>query len=112
MAYPSVAASGTTTPASLSVAETLATITTVGTFLLVADLAAIVNGETLILRLYYKCLSGGTERLAYSAVYQHAQGEPMKFSVPVPSDISLKATIEQQGGTLRAIPWKMLQIAG
>lgn len=90
----------------------LATVTAAGVYVLVVDGAALVNGETLTLRIYSKCLSGGTERLTYSAAYLHAQGEPIKLSVPVPSDISLRATIQETRSdtTTRSYPWKVLAL--
>jgi len=61
-------------------------------------------------RIYTKVLSGGTSRLAYQVTYTGVQGEPIKYSVPVPANIEIRATIEQTGGTLRAYPWALLSI--
>lgn len=104
-----VLASGTQT-ATLTTEHTLATDVTGKTVVLVVDTANLVNGETVELKLYTKVLSGGTERLAYYATYIHVQGEPAKYSVPVPANISVKATLEQNGGTGRAFPWALLSI--
>jgi hypothetical protein len=99
-----------TQTATLTTEHTLVTDTTGKTYVLCVDTAALVNGETLELRIYTKTLSGGTERLAYMATYVNVQQEPIKYSVPVPADISFKATLEQNGGTGRAFPWSVLSL--
>mgnify|MGYP003481766265 FL=1 len=102
-------ASGTQS-ATLDTEHTLTTETGVEVFELVVDLAAMVNGDITILRIYEKCLTGGTERLAFQATYAHTQSTNIVHSVPVPSDISWKATLEQTDGTGRSYPWKVLSI--
>jgi N-glycosylase/DNA lyase len=106
---PTVIASGTQT-ATISTEHTLATDTTNRTYVLKVDVAALALGDTVELRLYSKTLSGGTERLAYYAVYQHAQTAPAVYSVPIPEDISCKATLLQTTGTGRAFPWALLAL--
>lgn len=106
-----VIASGTLTPTTLGVEQNFAAAdTTNKTYVLVVDTANLANGETVEFRIYTIVLSAGTERLAYRVVYTHAQGEPIKYSVPVPANISFKATITQTGGTLRAYPWAILAL--
>jgi len=90
--------------------STLSTITDSGVYELVVDLDEMVNGDITIVRIYEKCLTGGTENLAFERTYAHVQAEPIIHSVPVPSDISWKATIEQTDGTARDYPWKVLSI--
>ncbi len=106
---PSSLFNGTQT-AVISTEHTLATDITAQTYVFVVDCANLVAGDTVELRLYTKCLSGGTERLAYYRSYANVQGEPIKYSVPVPADISCKATLKQTAGTGRAFPWSLLQI--
>lgn len=106
---PTLIASGTQT-ATISTEHDLATDTSNHTFVLVVDTASMVAGDVLELRLYTKVLSGGTERLAYPAVYSHAQGDPAKYSVPVPANIHLRATLKQTAGTGRAYPWALLAL--
>jgi hypothetical protein len=96
--------------ASLSKEITLATDTTNKTYVLVVDCAAMALGDILELRMYTKALTGGAEGLAYSVVYAHAQADPIKYSPPVPADISFKATLLQPVGTARAFPWKVLSL--
>lgn len=104
-----VVASGTQT-ATLTTEHTLATSTTGKTYVLAVDTANLVNGETVELKLYTIVLAAGAERLAYYATFTHLQGEPIKYSVPVPANVSIKATLEQNGGTGRAFPWSLLSI--
>ena len=101
-------ASGTQT-ASEGVEHTLATETDPVTYVLVVDTAEMVLGDVLELRLYTKCLDGGTSRLAYIASYTHVQGQPNKYSVPVPADIELKATLKQVTGS-QDFPWALLSV--
>lgn len=96
--------------ASMSKEVTLATDTTNKTYVLVVDTAAMALGDVLELRLYTIALTAGTERLAYSITYSHAQADPMKYSPPVPADISFRATLLQPAGTARAFPWKILSL--
>lgn len=104
--------SGTQTATGGGVADTLTTLTTkLKSLVLVVDTVNMVNGDTVELNIYEKCLSGGTERLAYSAAYRHVQSIPMKFSPPVPSDISFRAELVQSGaGTDKDFPWKVLSL--
>ena len=88
--------------------HSLSTITDSGVYQFVIDLVALANGQSLTVALYYKCLTGGTERLFYKAVYQHVQAEPMKASLPVPSDISFRVGITESGGSEQSYPWKIL----
>lgn len=104
-----VIASGTQA-ATLDVEHSLATDTGGRTYCLVVDTGEMVAGDVLILRLKTKVLSGGTKRLAYSATFSDAQGEPQKYSIPVPADVEIEATLEQTDGTGRSYPWKILSL--
>ncbi len=106
-----VAASGTVTPTTLGTEQALAAAdTTSGTYVLVVDTVNVVNGEIVDLRIAGIVLAAGTERTIYRVSYQHLQGEPIKYSPPVPSDVSIRTYITQTGGTLRAYPWKLLRL--
>lgn len=104
---PTSVASGSQT-AVISTEHTLTTYTSGGTFVLVVDTADLVNGDTVELKLYTKCRSGDTERLAYVRRFKHAQAEINKYSIPVPADVHIKATLTQTAGTGRAFPWSLL----
>lgn len=93
--------------------HTLDTETTDGVFVLVVDLAPMLSGATpdeVELRIYTTVLNAGTEHLAYSAAYKGVQGEPVKFSPPIPSDISVRVTLNQVAGSTRDFPWKLLAL--
>lgn len=104
-----VIASGTQT-ASINTEHVLATDTTNKTYVFVVDTTNMVNGDTLELRVKTIVLSAGAEGLAYYAAYNNAQGAVIKYSVPVPANISCKVTLKQTAGTGRAFPWSLLSI--
>jgi len=112
---PAVKSEGDALIATLDVEQDLyATVSgdAAATYVLGVDTSPLVNDETVILRIYTKVRTGDTEQLAYVAVYQHAQGEPNKYSVPVVVPYTgladtLTATIEQSGGTERTFPWSL-----
>lgn len=85
-------------------------ITAAGVYQLVVDANAMVAGDVLELRIYTKCKSGSTERLAFYCCYANTQNEPNKMSIPVPIDQSFKATLKQTGGTGRAFDWNILSL--
>lgn len=90
--------------------HTLATITSGKTAVLVVDTGAMVLGDELELRLYTKVRSGGASRIAWYKVYQHVQGEPNKYSDPIPANIEVVATLKQTAGTSRNFPWALLAL--
>ena len=104
-----VNASGTQT-ATVNTEHSLATSTTSGTYVFVADTVNLANGETVELRVYSKVLSGSTKHLAYYAVYTHAQGSPNKYSVPIPCTHYCEVTLKQTSGTGRSYDWELLQV--
>jgi hypothetical protein len=90
--------------------HTLTTQTTAGVYVLVVDLANLQNGDTVVLKLFTKYASGGTSRQAYHALYAHAQSNPVVYSIPVPVDTEIKATLEQTDGTSRNFYWNLLTL--
>ena len=101
--------SGTQT-ATVDTEHVLDTETDPGVYMLVVDTANMVNGDYLTLKIKVKCLSGGTSRIAFQATYAHIQAEPIKYSPPVPADIELVVTLEQDAGTSRDFPWSLLKV--
>lgn len=85
-------------------------ITTAGVYVLVVDCNAMVGGDRLELRIKTKALSGGTQRLAYIAVYKNAQSTLIKYSVAVPVDTEIQCTLKQTAGTGRSFPWNLLSL--
>lgn len=90
--------------------HTLVTDTTNKVYVLVVDTANMALGDILELRIKTKARSGGTSRQAYSKTYAHVQGDPNKYSVPVPADVEIVATLKQTAGTGRVFPWKLLSV--
>ena len=107
---PTSIASGTKTADGTE--QDLATDTSNKTYVLFVSLENMVNGECVELRLYHKTLSGGAERLALpTAVYVNAQDSD-SFSVPVPADIHIRATLKQTAyvSAYKDFPWKLLSL--
>ncbi len=99
-----------TQSATIGTEHTLATLTGAKVYVLVVDTVNLANGDELLLRVKTMLLSAGTSREAYSAGYAHTQGQPIKLSIPVPSDQEYIATLEQTAGTGRSFDWKVLSI--
>lgn len=94
----------------LDTEHTLATISSAGIFALVVDMSNMVNGDRTVLRMKTKCRAGATSRLAYEAIFAHVQGDPNKYSIPVPSDTEVICTLEQTDGTGRSYEWNLLSL--
>lgn len=106
---PTSVQSGTTAALTVGTETTLGTTDTSNhDYILALDLGAMALGDVIEVRIYTILLAAGTERVAYMRRYKHVQAEPIKYSVPVPADISFRATLKQVSGTGRAIPWKIL----
>lgn len=96
--------------ATIGTEHTLATETTAGVYVLVVDTGNMVDGDKVELRLKTKARSGDTSRLAYRGTYRHVQLDPNKYSIPVPVDTEVVATLKQTDGTGRAFPWNLLRM--
>ncbi len=83
--------------------------TTDGAFQLIVDVAAMVDGDVLTLRIYEKARTGDTQRLLWSASYIHAQARPLTASPPIILLHGWDMTLEQTAGTGRAFPWSIRQ---
>lgn len=106
----SVNASGTQS-ATVGTEHTLATATSATkTYVLYVDTANLVAGEVVVFRVKTTVLSAGTERTVYSFTVADAQDDPIVFSVPTPgTGENLVFTLEQENGTSRNFPWKVLE---
>jgi hypothetical protein len=102
-------ASGTQT-AVVGTEHTLLDTNDLGVYVLEVDANAMALGDVVELRIYSKVTNGGTTRLAYEATYAHVQGEPNKYSVPVPAMRNFKATLKQTAGVARSFPWTVLAL--
>ncbi|GAA0969756.1 hypothetical protein GCM10009555_017470 [Acrocarpospora macrocephala] len=105
-----VIASGTQS-ATLTTEHDLATDTASHVYVLGVDTGAMALADILEVRVYTKMLSGGTERLAYSATFSHVQGEPQKYSPPIVANISIRVSLLQSAGTGRSYPWALLALS-
>ncbi len=101
-----VESSGTQT-AVIGTEHTLAAPTTAGVRQLVVDLINLANGETVELRVSRPALSAGTVRTWQTAVFSHAQSDPIVISVPIPSPLGATFTLKQTVGTGRAFPFSV-----
>ena len=101
---------GGTQTAVINTEHELVTDTTGHTAVLVVDTVNMVDGDTLRLRLYAKVRAGGTERLAYEAWFAHIQDEILKYCIPIPANISIRATLMQDDGVGRDFVWALLSL--
>jgi hypothetical protein len=106
-----VAASGTQS-ATVTTEHTLnsGSFTTAGTYVLVVDTTNMALGDYTELRTYIKVLSSGSEVLFDMQPLAHAQAEPVKVSLPVRSEYSIKFTLKQTAGTGRDYDWAVLRV--
>lgn len=88
--------------------QTVSTETAAKTYVLMADLNDIANGETLIIRIKSKVLTAGTTRQVYRADYANVQADKIVYSVPVPSLFEYIVTFE--GTNTLSIPWTIMTI--
>jgi hypothetical protein len=108
---PTLISSGTITPSTLGTEQDFTTAdTTNKTYVLVVDTVHLTGVEVVEFAIYTIVLAAGTERVAYRRAYTGPQSIPIKYSPPVPANISFKARLTQTGGTLRAYPWAILAL--
>lgn len=101
--------SGTQT-AVVSTEHTLATVTDDGNYALYVDCKNLVNGDRVRLRTKLKTLTGSTSAVVYDDVYEHAQADIVKISLPVTVDFEVVYTLEQEAGTARSFEWAVMQL--
>lgn len=101
----SVKTSGSQT-ATISTEHDLATVTDAGVYVVAVDLAALVGGDEVTLKIYGKARSSDTERLIFAGSYGPSPvPSPLAMSVPVVSPHHMRVTLTQTAGTGRAYPW-------
>lgn len=111
------AGSGTFTQSVIGTPETLLDINSAATYTLHIDTVNMAAGDVLELRIYQMVLTGGTRRVAYYGVWSGAQptDDLIKISVPISNELTdsgaLRFEINQDAGTARAFPWKVLEYA-
>lgn len=103
------AAANGTQAATISTEHSLTQQTGIGIYVLTVDTNAMQAGDTLVLRLKTKVLSGGTSRITQEATLSGSQQAPNWRSEPIPVDVEIIVTLLQSAGTGRSYPWKLLR---
>jgi hypothetical protein len=98
-----------TQAATLSTEHSLTQQTGIGIYVLEVDASAMEAGDTLVLRLKTKVLSGGASKITQEATLSGAQAVPHWRSEAIPVDVEIIATLLQSVGTGRSYPWKLLR---
>ena len=88
--------------------DTLADITATGTFTIYINRTNMALGDSAILRVKTKVLSGDTADLIDQATL-NIQSSVVVRSLPYDSDQQLIFTLEQTAGTNRSYTWKVMQ---
>lgn len=98
--------SGTITPATTAVEETIQSSTVAKVLTLMIDTANLTGSEQLELWVKTKILTAGTIRIVwYSGPMVGVQTYPIKVSIPTHNGFTMDFTIKQTGGTMRAFAW-------
>lgn len=100
--------SGTQT-AVIDTEHTLDTETVMGVYILVVDTNNLANGDSVTFRIKVKCRDTSTSAQMFSATFSNEQADPIKYSIPVPVDTEIIATLEQTDGTGRDFDWNLLR---
>lgn len=87
--------------------QTLSTQTIATRYQTMVDLSAMVNGDTVILKIKVKCLTGGSAIQMYSAVYANVQANPLVALPEVNSLFSYAVTLQQTTGSNHNYDWSM-----
>jgi hypothetical protein len=74
------------------------------------DLNALANGDTFRLRVYEKCRSADTQRLAWESTFANVQGLPIAVTPALTLAHGWDVTLTKLGGTDRAIPWSIRRL--
>lgn len=95
--------------ASISTEHSLATPTTIGTYVLGVDTVNLVAGDLVELRIY-DMVDATNYRQVWKGAYQHAQVSNGKVSPPIAVTTQVKFTLKQTAGTGRVFPWSVRRI--
>jgi len=104
-----VETSGTQT-AVVGTEHTLASPTTAKTRALLVNVAAMLAGDTVELRLTGAVLAGGTPRLILMSTFSGVVGAPHTQSPPILMPQGGTVTLTQTEGTARAFPWAIITL--
>lgn len=82
-----------------------------GWFQCFLDLNALAAGDVFEFKVYEKVLTGGTQRLVYSARFAGAQGAPVWASPTLGLLFGWDMTLKKISGTDRSIDWSIRKAA-
>lgn len=85
--------------------------TTPGVYQFFIDLANMVSGDSVVIRVKEKARSGDTQRVVIYRPYHGAQTEPLFVSPSLHLRHGWAVTLEQTDGTGRAFPWSIRRSA-
>lgn len=93
--------------ATIGTEHTLATATTFGTYILLVDVANMVNDDVLELRAKIKARAAeAAVKTIYEVTLKHVQNFPIVASIPILGS-AVEFTLKQTAGTGRAFPWSV-----
>jgi len=75
------------------------------------DLANMLSGDTVEIRISLIAKTAGSYRLYLLETYSGAQASPLLYLPPLPSDTGWKLTLKQTAGTGRNYDWKIFESA-
>ena len=104
-----VEASGSQT-CTVTTTHNVSTPTTNKTRCILFDFLNSVSGDVFRIDISVKVLTGGANRIAYSATYSNVLGEPIVISPPIPMFWGGNFAITQTTGTSRVVPWELLTL--
>ena len=84
--------------------------TTDGVFQVWLDVSDMIAGDQLQIRIYEKCRSGDTQRVAYEAILTGAQAQPLWVSPSLVLMHGWDATLDALAGTITVL-WSIRQVA-
>ncbi len=109
---PSNKDSGSTLIATLDVAQTLATVTDAGNYLVKLNPGPLAADETLLIQIFDKVLTGDTtlNNLVYSGSVRADQVKIIT-SIPISTVFESILQITQSGGTKRTFDWALVDMS-
>lgn len=107
---PSNKDSNSTLIATLDVAQTLATITDAGNYLIKIDPEPLAATEILLVEVFDKVLTGSTSQLVYSGAVRADQND-MIVSIPISVVFEMIVKITQSNGTKRTFDWAVTDMS-
>jgi hypothetical protein len=91
--------------------------TTGKTYVFVLDTQPMADGDQILIEIRTIVRAAGTARAAYRAYYANAQataattdGELIKYSPPIPANVSIDVFMEGLAGTNRTYTWALLSL--